>query len=875
MTAVVRPTDRVDVSSDGRATPGTLLKLARRNLRAKMGRYIVVTLSVIAGVAFVTGSFIIADSLRGVFNTLFTDVNKDVDLQVQTKAPFTGLDVREPVTDEVLQLVRGVEGVDVAVGTIQRSVTVKDATGKNMATTGPAFAQSLAEDDLADVRLIDGVWPTGETNIAMDGASAQRGGYKVGDSVAVGVGGGEQQFTLVGTVGIADTDAFAGAVLIGFEPAVAQKLSGLEGRWDEVSLSVKDGADPIAVKAALEAALPETVEVVDNATAVAQDGSFVDDFVGPLRTGLLVFAFVILFVAAYQINNTFSILVGQRTRELGLLRAIGAKAGHIRRIVVGESLVIGIIGSLLGLLGGLGVAKGIVALFNSQGASFPDGGTIVKPRTIIIGLVVGLGTCLLSSLLPANKAATISPMAALRTDLTSNKSSNRRRSLIGGSMVALGAIMFWLGLFIRPGGGLGIIVFAGGGAILVFIGMTVLATSFAGPVAQSIARIFSGRGTAGRLAQQNLARTPRRTTSAASALMIGVALISAASVLRSSITTSFRATLRDSVTADIFITDTTGFQGFDPAFARSLRDVPELSEVSEIRGGLMGVVEADGAISGVNIAGVEPTTFGDLINIKPLDGNWFAGDGADQVLLSADSAEKRNLKPGDSLNVVWPSGEKAALTVAAIFDDAQVIGSNFLVASATIDAVTKTESRDQFVAAKLADGVSQADGLAAVNEAAKDNITAKVQTRAEFQKNQEAQINQLLFIIVALLGMSVLIALFGIATTISLSIIERTREIGLLRAIGMWRKQVRKMVTIETIATALFGALLGIVVGLPIGFAITKAIGDGGFGIDKLAVPWGTIIAVLIGSLVAGLVIALLPARRANRLNVLDAISDT
>jgi putative ABC transport system permease protein len=589
----------------------------------------------------------------------------------------------------------------------------------------------------------------------------------------------------------------------------------------------------------------------------------------------LVFAFVILFVAAYQINNTFSILVGQRTRELGLLRAIGAKAGHIRRIVVGESLVIGIIGSLLGLLGGFAVAKGIVALFNSQGASFPDGGTVIKLRTIIIGLVVGLGTCLLSSLLPANKAATISPMAALRTDLTSNKTSNRRRTLIGGAMVTLGAIMFWLGLFVRPGGGLGIIVFAGGGAILIFIGMTVLATSFAGPVARSIARIFSGRGTAGRLAQQNLARTPRRTTSAASALMIGVALISAAAVLRSSITTSFRATLRESVTADIFITDTTGFQGFDPAFARSLRAVPELSEVSEIRGGLMGVVEADGTIAGINIAGVEPTTFNDLINIKPLNDNWFTDDGIGQVLLSTDSAKKRGLTVGDQLNVVWPSGERALLQVAAIFDDSQVIGANFLVATATIDAVTKTESRDQFIAAKLADGVSLADGVAAVDAAAKDNITAKVQTRAEFQKNQEEQINQLLFIIVALLGMSVLIALFGIATTIGLSIIERTREIGLLRAIGMWRKQVRKMVTIETIATALFGALLGIVVGLPIGFAVTKAIGDGGFGIDKLAVPWGTVVAVLIGSLIAGLFIALLPARRANRLNVLDAISDT
>jgi putative ABC transport system permease protein len=580
--------------------------------------------------------------------------------------------------------------------------------------------------------------------------------------------------------------------------------------------------------------------------------------------GLLGFAFVTAFVSAFLINNVFQITIGQRLRELALMRAVGASGKQVRRLILTEALVMSIIATVLGIGGGVLVARGLLSVFNSAGAGFPDTGTVLKPLAIVMAFVVGVGITLLSVIVPAWRASRIPPVAAMRPEL-GFEALSRRRLVLGTIVTVVGAVAFIAGLFARPGGTVGTLVLAGLGALLIFLGVASVSSTVARPVTKligwPIAKVFK---TPGILARENAGRAPRRTSATAAALMIGVALVSAAAVFASSLRSTFSDVLENSLKADYIVTDDS-FQGLPPTVATALAQVPELSAVTAVRGAQ---AQVDGDVKA--IGAVDPLAFEQLVDIGLQDGSFQAmADGG--IMVQQDPAEDLDLAVGDDVQLTFQTGAEVTLPVAGIYEDASLAG-NWLISLDTLQqAVPSTSSRDFIVVGKLAEGVTPAEADAAVKAAMEPFPQAEVQTNAEFRKSQEGQINQLLVIITVLLAFSIVIAVLGISITLALGVFERTREIGLMRAVGMNKRQTRRTVRWEAIIVSTFGAVVGIVVGSLIGVALSLAVPD--TVIDHLAFSPVIIVVILVGAVLAGFIAALYPSYKASNMNVLQAIA--
>jgi putative ABC transport system permease protein len=580
-----------------------------------------------------------------------------------------------------------------------------------------------------------------------------------------------------------------------------------------------------------------------------------DTIISAFGTGLLIFAFITAFVSAFLINNVFQITIGQRLRELALMRAIGAHGGQVRRLIYTEALVMSVIATILGIAGGVGVAKLLIQIFNSAGAGFPSTATVLKPFTIVMAFVVGVGITLASVIIPARRAAKIPPVAAMSA-----------KRLIGGTIVTLvGVALFVIGLFLQPGGTIGLIALAAGGGLLLFLGIASVSSTVARPVTKLIgwpvAKLFR---TPGVLARENAGRAPRRTSATAAALMIGVALVSAAAVFASSIRATFTDVLERSVKADYIITDES-FQGLPPTVADTLSQVPEVSAVTAVRG-TMALVDGKQKAFGA----VDPLAFEQLVDVNVKEGSYQGmEDGG--IFVHQDPANDLKLQVGDTVDVTFQNGTKATLPVAGIYADASIAG-NWLI---SLDTLRRYEpnstNRDFFVAAKLADGVTPEQGDQAVRAAMAAYPQAKVETNAEFRKSQESQINQLLVVITVLLGFSIIIAVLGISITLALGVFERTREIGLMRAVGMTKRQTRRTVRWEAIIVSTFGAIVGIIVGSLLGVVLSLAVPD--TVIDKITFSPVIVIGILIAAVVAGFVAALYPSYKASNMNVLQAIA--
>jgi putative ABC transport system permease protein len=848
-----------------------VVRLTLRGVLARKFRILLTILAVVSGVAFVSGAFILTDSVKGAINNLFVELRGEVDLEIRTEIAFgdSARAERDPVDISLMKDIAALDGVGLVEANLLRQATIIKSDGEPLQTSGPAFGISWTGPDGLDGRtLLEGVVPTKSGEVAIDKASAKRAGYVLGDKVTLVGPIGKGEFTLVGLTGTGSTSGGGGASVSAFDPITANEFLGADNKADSIYVGLTSDAARGDVQKAIEEVLPSGYEVITGEQSAQETAGAINEIIDIFGKVLLGFAAISLFVSAFLIFNTFAIIVSQRLRELALLRAVGASTRQIHQMIIGEGLVVGIIATGLGLVGGLGVAKGITFAFNAAGAAFPAADLLISSRTVILSIVIGIGVTVAAAIVPALRAGRIPPVAAMRPELGFSALQRSKRLIVGIATLVSGIALFSVGLFVQPGGTVGTLGGSAIGAVLLFLGVASLSTTIAAPVSQVISRILPfplrpmTNSVPGRLASRNAQRTPRRTASTASALMVGLALVSMVSVVASSVKKSFTDQLKASVTADFFVTNLS-FQGLPVAFGERLAELPELGSVSPFRA-TVALVNGEEK----QIGAVKPE-MGDLVDIDMQKGSIDSlADG--DILLYTDPARDLNVDVGDTVDITWQNGKESTLTVGGIYADSSVAG-NWLIGLDTLAEVSSAPPVDFFIGADIAEGVSIEDARAAVEKVAADFPSAEVQDQAEFQKSQEDQLNQLLSIVYGLLIFAIFIAVLGIANTMALSVFERTREFGLLRAVGMSRRHLKRSVRWEAIIVSVFGATLGIVVGIPLGISVAIALPDS--FVTATVVPTNTIVTILIASIVVGIFAAIFPARRAAKLDVLDAIA--
>jgi putative ABC transport system permease protein len=577
-----------------------------------------------------------------------------------------------------------------------------------------------------------------------------------------------------------------------------------------------------------------------------------------ISTFLLIFAAIAVVVGTFLIINTFSILVAQRSRELALLRAMGASRRQVTRSVLLEALVVGFIGSTLGLLVGVGLATALRALFNSFGLDTSGTALQFTTRTVVVSYVVGIVVTLVAAYLPARRASRIAPVAAMRDDIALPEASLRRRLAVGMALAALGAALMAVGLIGEGGRGASLV---GLGVFSVLIAVALMSPLLGRPVLLALGSVYRRLfGTVGTLATQNALRNPRRTAATASALMIGLALVSTMAVLGASTNKSIAVSVQEEFTTDFLISSPT-FTGFSTSIADDAEALPETGEVIRMQGLL---VDVDG--DDLYATAADPEQVADTYALEVLDGRLDVGEG--ELAISRSVAEDRNWTAGDTVALEFPAGDQEA-EVVGVYETSQVIGGALLPFS-TLEAA-QIPRQDLLVGIDAAEGVESAALGAELDGLVEDLPSVTVQDQEEFTDAQRAQVNQLLYLIYALLGLAIIIAVLGIINTLALSVIERTREVGLLRAVGLSRRQLRRMVRLEAIAISVLGAVLGVVMGLVFGFVLQRAVADQ--GITDLDIPGVSLAVFVVLAAAVGVLAAVLPARRAAKLNVLRAIT--
>lgn len=849
-----------------------MIKVALKGIRAHVGRVLTTAVAVLLGVAFVAGTLVLSDTILRVFNDLFADVNDGTDAVVRAQSQINdnfGNEVRGRIDADLLPLVLGTDGVAAAEGQVQGFAQFVDDEGEAIGNPGqgaPTFGFSWAETpELNPFRLVEGDRPRGANEVATDRATAAEGDFAVGDTVEVLTLEGPAEYTLSGIVTFGTADSPAGASVALFDLPTAQALVAEEGKFDGIYVVADEGVDQATIVERLDRAVggEQGVEVLSGEELTEETQNQIAEQLSFFTTFLLVFAIIALVVGAFVIHNTFGILVAQRSRELALLRAIGAGRSQVIGSVLIEALIVGVVGSALGLVAGIGLAGVLRAMLNGFGLDIPTAALVVTPGTIVVSILLGLVVTAFAAVFPAFRASRIPPVAAMRAVDVDHSGQSRLRLLIGLLIAALGTLALILGLF---GDTEEPLVLVGLGAGAVFLGVTVLGPVIAPPVTRAIgAPLTRFRGMTGRLATQNTLRNPKRTANTAAALMIGVGLVGLITIVAASVTRSIDEIIDEAFTGD-FVVDsgTFGFGGLSPDLTAALNETPEVEAATGIR---FGVAHVDGA--GNAILGVDPATAFDIVDVGVLEGSPQDLD-EDGIAVHVDQAHEQGLALGDPLDVFFAETGNQTLEVALIYKDEEIAGRYMLGLPAF-----ETNFADQldFQVYVIADpDVDPEVAREAVEEAAAPFANANVQDLTEFKQSQTDQINQFVVIVYVLLALAVIIALFGIGNTLALSIIERTRELGLLRAVGMTRKQLRSTVRWEAVLTSVFGTMLGLAIGLFFGWAIVEALKDE--GLTAFVVPVGSLTVIVLIAALAGVLAAILPARRAARLNILEAIAE-
>ena len=851
-----------------------MFKLTLKSLLARKIRLALTTFAVILGVSFVSGSFILADSLRSVFDKIAIEIAGPDWLQVRgvetiEDDPFS----RPTVTQSVVDQIRSTEGVYGAEGVIQGfpRISVGDELVKPLGgapTLAFNFEQETAE--LSGFETLEGSAP-GSSEAMVDIDTANKYDIAIGDTITIRSLQPAEDFQVSGITRWGE-DNGGGAVFVLVNTETAQRRFNYPDSFLAVTVAAMPGVDERELADKLTRELPNGFEAVTSDVVAGEFSDQFDIFITIFQNALLVFAAVALIVSAFIINNTFAIVLGQRVRELGLLRAVGATGRQIRSSVLIDALLIGVIASVVGVFAGLGITWVIKALIDQagDGSGLPDGPLVIAARTWIAASAVGIGITLLAAISPARKASSIPPIAALRDDLALWSGGGRRRTVIGLLLGIGGGVATVLGTTTDSGAGqqLGLLA---AGALLLFVSISLLSTLVAKPAAKILGWPMTRFARAsGNLATQNASRNPRRTASTASALMVGLALVAMVLVVGTSFKKTFSSTLDSSLGADFFIdTDGRSSWGFSPQLVDEMNEIDGVAIAVGFRGG-PGTAQMSVAGESKDVIGTQEEGLGRVIDISLIEGS-YSGLANNGVLVHKDPAADLSLSIGDTVSATFPVSGPKELRVVGIFDDGSILGNWVIDMTTYENGFDPARQSDLFAAIELEEDIKVQEVRPQLDEVVVNYPEAVLQDRTEYQETIEGRIDTLLVTVNALVGFAVIIAVLGIVNTLMLSVFERTREIGLLRAVGMTRRQTRRMIRWEAIIIAVFGGVLGILVGTLLGFIAVQAMPES--FITDFGIPVGNFVFILIMCIVAGVLAAILPARRAARLNVLDAIA--
>lgn len=844
-----------------------MLRTTLKSISAHKLRLVATSLAIVVGVAFVTGTLILSDTLTSTFENLFVTTTDGVDVAIQgpedTADPFTG--VRDAVPADVVDVVAGIEGVAAVAPEVQGSAQLIDADGEPVGGAGPptlAFNAPVVEE-LDTATLREGRYPTSAEEVAIDLGTAEANGFTVGDDVGVVTDGPVETYRIVGLVGFGDLDNLAGATLVLFEPETAFAMFGENG-FSSIQVAADDGVNPSTLRDDIAAALDPSLDVQTGDQLAASLSEEVTEGLGFFTTGLLVFAGVALFVGAFLIANTFSIILAQRTRELALLRAVGASRRQIVGSVLGEALATGLLGAIIGFGLGVALAQGLYLLLDAFNISLPAGNLIVEPSTAITALLLGVILTVTVAVVPAVRATRVPPVAALQAVAAPPPPRNGVVRYAIGGLIFLGGVggLFWA---ITGDGGIEAV---GAAAVATLVGAAFLAPLVATPLLKVLgAPLAATRGMPGALATENALRNPRRTAATASALMIGLALVSFVVILAGSFSESAQAALEESFNGDFQIASQSFFGGATGPGEGFEADIEAVEGVESAITQSFGLGQLDGDEQFFIVLPAAEVT--DAMTLTVTDGDEDAIlEGG--LALPRPVAESEGLGVGDEVTVTFGSAS-SEVTVSAIFEDNPIAGGPLL----SVEALPETD-RVAFASlvVNLADGVDPAAARLAVEEVLEAHPTLILQDLTDIKDQLASQINQIVGLMSALLGLSVIVALFGIVNTLGLSVFERTRELGLLRAVGATRSQVRSMIRWESVLIALLGAVFGLLIGVLFAWLVVIGLGDE-TDLLRLSIPIAPLAGGLVGAAVAGVLAAVVPAFRGARIDVLRALEAT
>ena len=849
-----------------------MLAYALKGLGAHRLRALGMAFAVFLGVALVSGTYILTDTINRSFDDLFSEVVKGTDVVVSSKQ-IVKQDFEDPPAFKasLLNRVREVPGVEQAEGSVGPLVRLVDDDGEQLGTGfAPNFAFSITPEPFNPLTYTEGRAPRTPREAALDSATAERSGLGIGDTVGVAGDTRVRRYPIVGINRLAGV-ATGGAASITLLLSEARRVGDRKSKFDQISIKAAEGVAPGELKQRVARVLPRSVRAETASQNAGRETAEIGSDLSFLKIALLVLSGVVVVVAAFLVFNTFSITVAQRIREFGLLRTLGAKRRQILTAVLGEAALLGAAGTGLGIVGGFGAASALQQLLKAIGVDLPNSGNVFIPRTAIVAALLGMGVSFVASLVPALRATRVTPMAALRdAELPEGRTRGRIGAAVAGLLGLAGLALLCIGLFGGLESSSSAAGMAGGGAAAILFAVSLYSPRLVRPLASVAGRpIERVRGMPGRLARENAMRKPGRTAVTAAALMIGVALVTFVTVFAAGINGSTADAIDRNLQGDVIVQNTNGFEPIPPGAAADVRRVGGVDKVSTVR---FGTAKVDGRRGTSRVAGVTPADVTDVLNLEWEEGSdeTISALGDDEGVVDDAYARSKGIEVGDTLRTLGPTGKRASFRVVGRIKDSAGFLGDFLISQAALTRGFAVK-RDTYTYATLAPGADSGTVKERIARLLKDRYpSAEALDQKGLKDSQKEQLRPVLGLVYGLLSLAILVSIFGIVNTLALSIHERTRELGMLRAIGMSRDQVKRMIRYESVITALIGAILGTVLGVIFAVIVSRPLADEGF---TLSYPVLILLLLLALAAVAGVLAAILPARRAAALEVLDAVA--